>query len=839
MIRTIVRMSLVLSLLAFKNNSYAASAAFTLETSAPDGFAELTEPQQLVAELYYGSRPLGPVQVTVDPQSVRFRDPQAVLALLPPTLDPDVVLLALLGPQPRNSHRICYSNRQRNCGVLQPESFGLIYDESRFRIDAFLAPALLPQQAAITDPYLPEASSDFSYVQSLTGSWSGVRSDSGPDTQSASLFGQSILGFGASGLHSHWSANDAGESQIYHLHWARDYRGKAYSAGLIQPQGGFSSFTAAPYLYGLEFRSSNNSRIDNRYQQGAPLEVNMPVRGRVEVHRDGRLLHSELLEAGNQLLNTSSLPGGAYTVEVRTFDDSGRPLAQYTEFFAKDSQLPAPGEWRWSFQTGRPALLNADTLLPEQADDFVAQASVARRLFDSTGLFVTGALTQDEQLLELGGRWISEYLELSPSLLQTSDGRSGHRLHAILRSPWLNLSLTEAQLDDATTLPTDNNYSLLGRGFYQRSASLNAGLFGGQLSLRYSERDRGVSLATPDFTLDETATGADKLTTLEYRRNIFRNRHWHGDLTLAHSEADGQQLTSASFQFRMRGDRWSHSARLRSEIDESGDQLTRAGIDSSWNDRDLWAMEVEQQFSSEIAENEYYLGSNTRVAGHRGFFSSTLDYIDTERGKSLNYLGNFSTNLISDGREFAWGGERSYNSAVLVDIAGSEDQDFEILVDGARRGYAKGGARSLVNLPSFGSYDISLRPLTEGFYDYSDVSETVTLYPGSVAKTQYEIKPVILTMGRIVNGDRPVKNARFSIGGQSTVTDEFGVFQLQLYGDPRRLQVPPVRWQDCLVEVPEQTSGEHWLNLGTIDLQHAQCAEGKIITVAQGDNDGR
>ena len=814
-----------------------ASAAFTLETSAPDGFAELTEPQQVVADLYYGNRPLGAVPVTVDPQFVRFDDPQSVLGLLPPTLNADKVLLALLEAQPRNAHRICYSRQQRDCGVIEPDDVGLIYDENRFRVDLFIAPELLPKQQAISDPYLPESSSDVAFVQTLNGTWSGVRSSDGQDAESASLFGQSILSFGASGLHSQWATDDSGDGQIYQLHWSRDYRGKAYSAGLIQPQGGFSSFTAAPYFYGLEYRSSNNSRVDNRYQQGAPIEVSMPVRGRVELYRDARLLHSELLEAGNKLLDTSGLPSGAYELEIRTFDESGRPLAQYTEFFAKDSLLPAPGEWRWSLQAGQPARIEPGALLPGQVDSYFAQAGLARRITDNTGLFASAATTTNEHLLELGGRWISEYLELSPSLLQSSDGRSGYRLYAILRSPWFNLSASEARLDRPEGVDGGNSYSLLGHGFYQRNASLNGALLGGQLALRYSERDRGVAFASPEFTLDESATSGNRLTTLEYRRNIFRNRHWYGDLTLAHSEADGQQLTSASIQFRVRGDRWNHSSRLHTELNEAGEQNTRAGIDSNWNDRDLWALEVDQQFSGEVSEEEYYLGSNTRIAGHRGHVSSTLDYLGGSNGRALNYLGSFSTNLMSDGDDFAWGGERSYSSAVLVDIDGSADQDFEILVDGVRRGYAKGGARSLVNLPSFGSYDISLRPLAEGFYDYQEVRETVTLYPGNVTKTDYAIKPLILTMGRIVNGEQPVKHVKFSIGSQTAITDEFGVFQLELLGNPRRLQIPSVRWGDCRIQVPEQTSGEHWLNLGTIDLKEAECADGKTIKLAAGGHD--
>ena len=806
----------------------AASAAFTLETSVPDGFANLAEPQQLVIDLYYGGRSLGSAMVSVTPQYLRFNNPSEVLAILPETLDPQRLLMLLNRPQPHNSARLCYSAQQQNCGFLEPEDFGIIYDEGRFRIDLFFAPALLPQQPAVEDPYLPDSSSGVSFLQNLTGTWSGVESDTGTSDHSSALLGQSILSFGESALHSQWSATDTGDNRIYQLHWTRDYRGRAYSAGLIQSTDSISSFAASPYLYGLEYRSSTNTRTDQRYRQGAPLEVNMPVRGRVEIHKDGRLIHSEMLNAGNRLVDTSGLPSGAYEVEVRVFDESGRPLAQYRQFFAKDSQLPAPGEWRWSLLAGQPAQTRLNELLPQRLESYFVQASTARRLFDNVGIFTSLAASEDNQLLEIGGRWVGQNLEFSPRVVQTDDGRNGHRLYALLKAPYFSLSASETRLegDDNTQ---NHDFSLLGTGYLQRSAALNAPLFGGRLSLRYSERDRGQRFDSPEFVLDTESTAAEKLTTLEYRRDLFRDRHWLGELSLAHSDADGQQLTTATVEFRFRSDNWTHSARLREDRGRDGARNTRAGFDTLWRDGDYWAQEVEQQFSGEAGIDEYYLGSRSRIAGRRGQMNAVFDFRDSrEEGdrQSLNYLGSFSTTLMAGREGFAWGGERPLDSAVLVDIAGSSDREFEILVDGVRRGYAKGDARSVISLPAFQSYDIQLRPLDEGFYDFREQREVVTLYPGNVAAASYRVQSVILVVGRIIRGGKPVANAKISIGDYKAVTDADGVFQMQMYGDPQRLQVPPVHWNDCQIELKEQASGEGWLNLGDINLSAAKCERG-------------
>ncbi|WP_237063484.1 TcfC E-set like domain-containing protein [Microbulbifer zhoushanensis] len=813
----------------------AGTAAFTLETAPPAGFDDLTEPQQLVADLYFGGRMVGAVAVTVTPGQVSFDEPAAVMALLPEALPPEQVIPLLQGEHPTNAHRICRRGQDSGCGFLEPNDFALIYDEDRFRVDLFFAPHLLPRRTAVEDPYLPESSSDVSYIHSLSGSWSGIRTDAGPDDTTASLFGRSVLGFGESGVHAQWATGNERGAELYQLNWAQDYRGRAWAAGLIQPQQGFSSFAAAPYLYGLEYRSSYNSRTDNRQQQGAPLEVNMPLRGRVEVYRDGRLLHSELLEAGNQLLDTSTLPGGAYEIEVRSFDESGRPLAQFTQFFAKDARLPAPGEWRWSLQLGRPAQLSKD-LMPTAAGDYLVSGGLARRIHDSAGVFASAAATETEQLLEVGARWVTPFVAISPSLLQTADGRQGHRLTAQVTTPWFRLNASESYLENAQKTRAADNFSLLGRGFRQRNASASREFWDGQLTLRYSSREFGGAFVEPDFELDTGLESAGELITLEYRRNILRNRNWLGDLTLAHSEADGRPLSTASLQFRARDKHWGHGTRARSEYSETGFD-NRVGVDSTWNDRDTWAAELEQRLTAETAGGDHFLGSRTRLSGHRGYLDSSLQWTDSAGTEAFNYVGSFSTNLAGDGDTIAWGGERPYQSAVVVDIDGSPEEDFEILVNGVRRGYARGEQRSVVNLPSFDTYEVSLRPLSDGFHDYTETSESLTLYPGNVARARYRIQPLILALGRIVRNGRPEAKARITIGEYSTVTDENGVFQMEMHGDPRALTLPPVRWKGCHVALPDQIAGKHWINLGEIDLGKAECEPASARLERTGEQD--
>ncbi|GAA5446099.1 hypothetical protein Misp06_04308 [Microbulbifer sp. NBRC 101763] len=809
---------------ALQSDALAATAAtFLLETSAPEGFDALLVSEHLVVDLYYGGKEIGAAQVSVESNHIRFDSPESVLALLPEVKDPERVLTLLGTSQSKNTQYICHSARQVNCGYLLPEEFAVIYDEERFRLDLFFAPELLPQQAAIKDPYLPAASSDFSVIQNLSGTWSGVESDWSPNSYQATLSGNTIISFGESALHSLWSNATEQGGRLHNLHWSRDFRGQAYSIGLLQPQGGLNFFKAQETIYGLELRKSQRSRTDIKYQQGAPLEINMPVRGRVEVYRDKRLVHTELLEAGNRLLNTSTMPHGAYEVEIRTYDETGRALSQHTEFFAKDSLLPAPGEWLWSFQAGLPTLPYNTGTLPEYYDEGLVQGSIARRLSTGTGLFASVATTEKQQLAEVGLRWVGQYLEFSPSLVTTSEGRNGHRFQALIKTPFATINAMEARLPAKDQRPFDNNYQLLPGGYSQRSFSLQSGILGGHLSLRHSERDKAQNLLPNDFTLDNTADGARKLTTLEFRRTFFQSANWLGNASFSYGKADGLQYSNLGIEFRLRSKHWQHTANLHSENSDSGTDGERLAFHTRWRDRDLWAPEFEQKLFVEKAPGANYLESRTHLAGHMGYASATVGFTHDDQGDAINYLGSFSTNLISTGRELAWGGERALESAVIVDIEGSDQQNFEVLVNGVRRGYAKGGNKSVINLPAFKSYDLSLRPLEQGFFDFRERSETVTLYPGNVSSASYQILPQTLVLGRLSDEGIGIANIQVFIGDHNTVTDQYGVFQLEVSGDQQTLTAQEITWSNCRIPIKIQSGGENWLNLGTIEQSRALC----------------
>ncbi|MCO1335693.1 TcfC E-set like domain-containing protein [Microbulbifer sp. OS29] len=823
-VASILCLLLVVSTGGFAETELASESKKILETGVPSGFEDLSQPQFIVADLYYGSQQIGTAQITVYLRHIEFNDPITVFNLLPESLDPILLKQLLSQRQDKNSHRLCQNTSQMDCGYLIPEDFAVIYDDDQYRLDIYFSPNLLPQEEAIAAPYLPSASSGFSLIQNLSATWAGVSSKDYNNNYSATFNGNTIVGFGENALRSQWHYTDVQGHQISSLHWTKDFRGKTYSAGLFQPQGNYSYFNTSQAIFGIEYRNSYRTRTDLSHQQGALIEVNMPVRGRVEIYRENRLIHTELLDAGNRVVNTTTLPSGAYEIDIRTFDESGRPLKNFSDFFAKDFYLPAPGEWHWSLLAGLPTNIRSYQGLPEYYREGIARAYLGRRISDNIALFSSFSAAENQQVVEIGARWVGSRLELSPNFVADSKGQQGYRLDALFTTPYFTLSASSTKLSKAEAFYLSENYPLLRTGFRQRNIGLQSHILGGNISFRYSERESLFTENEHIFNSPTNTSNSNKLTTLSYQRTILKRRNWFGNLTISYNDADGEKYSSIHFLFRYRTNHWQHSASIRHEL---GNNLTdtphKFAFNSRWFDHDLWAPQVEQAIGGEVSENSHHLESHTRISGHQGFLNTSISLSDEESNRTTNYLGTFSTNIITTGTRFAWGGERALESAIIVDIDGSDRKEFEVLVDGKRHGYAMGGGKSVINLPAFQSYDISLRPLDNGFFEYREKSQLVTLYPGNVTETNYKIQPLYVIVGRIISYGNGLPETLITIDDHQVTTDQFGVFQLEVPIDIQGYSNLEVKWLDCRIEVQVEDSGENWINLGTLQQSDAYC----------------
>lgn len=151
-------------------------------------------------------------------------------------------------------------------------------------------------------------------------------------------------------------SSEVGLAQLYgeRLHEANFYRLGFFfpsAQGLVRQPNYYSG--ATPTVLGMMWGSSDLLRRERGVPSLAPIQVAPARQGMVEIYRDGNLIQSQPVVAGLQALDTRSLPGGIYEVELRLLED-GQESRRWREMIYKPSNWQTPEEpWRFNLFAGR------------------------------------------------------------------------------------------------------------------------------------------------------------------------------------------------------------------------------------------------------------------------------------------------------------------------------------------------------------------------------------------------------------------------------------------------------------------------------------------------------
>ncbi|WOE67661.1 CS1-pili formation C-terminal domain-containing protein [Aeromonas allosaccharophila] len=151
-------------------------------------------------------------------------------------------------------------------------------------------------------------------------------------------------------------SSEVGLAQLYgeRLHEANFYRLGFFfpsAQGLVRQPNYYSGVT--PTVLGVMWGSSDLLRRERGVPSLAPIQVAPARPGMVEIYRDGNLIQSQPVVSGLQALDTRSLPGGIYEVELRLLED-GQETRRWREMIYKPSNWQTPEEpWRFNLFAGR------------------------------------------------------------------------------------------------------------------------------------------------------------------------------------------------------------------------------------------------------------------------------------------------------------------------------------------------------------------------------------------------------------------------------------------------------------------------------------------------------
>lgn len=796
-------------------------------SGVPEGFEEFFEPQTTAVDVFFGGTYIATTMATYTPTSLEFLVPDEVNERLDDVLNPDDVLQMLSQPLEPNSDLVCYDKSQSDCGQLATENIGIIFDEGRFRVDVFIHPNLLAVREAITDRYLPAATTEFSHINNLSAVLSG-----GSGEDNFNLQGQTLLSQQEQRVQALWNVDNNDGLAIDELFWQKDDKDVQYQAGWFSTSSRYLDFIGTEELMGARYSTSLKVRTDLDYARGSPLQVFLSSRSLVNLLKDGRIVSTQFYDAGNQLLDTSALPEGAYDVEIQVTGLGEAAPTVIRRFFTKTPRIPPLDMDLYYVEAGGITQVGNGTHFPESQSEFTLRGGYSHRLRDDLGLDVAGAFAASDVVAEAGLYYIQPRFTVQPKLMLGTGGDVGLSAYTFGRYQQLSGSYTLRRIWSNNHRDLSGDYQLIKGAIVSHNLNLNHPLYEGQLGFNLSVDKRGDA---PTNTI----------TSVSYDKVLHRGLYDQWDLSTEYTVDDADRLFFIKLSWRRTTERITHTAysELRNEDTAQRDSTyLRAGYNGTWSDGERYPNDVQLRWDANIDRFRQDVGVEGSVNGHFGRSRAAVEHVsDDNSGDRTIYLASFSTSIAGEKDRVGWGGKQSAQAGLLLHIEGdAQDAWFDIYINDRLHGQAKVGQTVSVPVRPYESYSIKLKDRGTDFIAFDDAPKDVTLYPGNVKHFTWKAEALKVMIGRLVRripGCRseetgfegeydkscwvPMVRARLNGAHGWASTDDEGLFQAEIKTSATLLEAIRKDYR-CTVNLPSLHSDD-----GLIYLEEDLRCEGE------------
>lgn len=584
-----------------------------------------------------------------------------------------------------------------------------------------------------------------------------------------------------------------GMSQLYSQY---ELQGRSVRAGYFanEPQGlnlrpGYGS--ASNTMLGLMLGSSDTLVTQQQYPSTTPVYVTAERPAIVEIYRNGLLINSQQVQAGLQAIDTTVLPVGIYSIQLRVVQD-GQPLAE------SEAMIYKPTIWR-------------DTSEPLRYSLFAGRQT---QLFTNHESVYNGKLTLGATV---------NYLANASTVL-------GFSSQYIDKSAQFGISVDYTQSEQVKLLVNHYFSQRYGYGLdTQLIRSLDSGSL--ILSQQYNKREQNGS----------TASSYHSSTTLSWHQRLSSAQTTSLHLTHQPHRGLGADI-SWQYQHKLLGSdsTWRFAAFNRPAVTKttthrnSGFELT-LNVNFGQQSTQYYGAIGNRTARDGSKENTAELGWSQQIAdsglknigagatfdsygiGLTGYATMQNQYIDSNLYMSRSsYDGKFSTGLnlsssvVTNGDTLAASSNYTYNGASLMVELESDVKDLQLIAyDSNGQSVQLAPGRNVVPVAAYTPGTVSF-DFAEQNSAYVSLSQSVQRYhlnKGGVDYLKLSAYRTLTVIGRLLDANgKPLAGQHILNHSSRTVTEPSGFFTLAMRESSPTLDVIRQGEPICHFELTPQDS---------------------------------
>lgn len=769
-----------------------ALAQFKIDSKPPEGFESLTGPQTTLVDIVYGGVMLGTTNATFTQGSLWFEDPELIVKSITDITDPRTVKEALSGPLDTNAPLVCKKGAPPGtCGYLEPQIVGIIFDEARFKVEIFINHRFLAErrhEAQYFQSYNPKPS----FILNTYGSAANSRLK-----QEDYNFGLDLLvGFENARLQAtgNYSSRDQ-RNQLENLSLEADRQQLRARAGLFRTQT--FPLIAQQEVLGVRVATTLQTRSDVDQIAGTELGIFLQRRSQIKIFRDNSLISTEILSAGNQIIDTRNFPEGAYEVTIEIAEVAGSTRVE-KRFFVKSFAMPPVDTPLYYAEVGYlqpPMNLRKDLAAREPS---IHNLGASYRLFPNLGAGFGLMGGESQEFYSAGTYFLGKKWRLEPQGMLSNNNDRGVSLTTSFDFDRSGLVLNGSRLW-VEKFDASNAFQPIKSSYTQASTNYMQSFSWGSLNLKYQYRKNENE--DPTFSYGPRT-----------RFNIYRKNNYSGDLSLEASwDQKHDYLVTLLFEFtNIFNSYFSNRGNIGSQYSSpTYENKAQGEVSLAWQDVDKFKDDWSVEATARKQEDQGQLSGKTNYSGIYGRWDTFGEsYEKTE--DSYRYGTNFSFSVAGNGDGFGAGGYQSSESAVLIRLDGSpQGADFDIYVNGSKRSRGRIGSTTLLPLTGYQSYDIAIQSVGQELTQYKAQPQNVTLFPGQVVQLKWEIERVIVLVARLVDkSGKGLEGASLKMAKEPTLTGADGWLQVELSSATKELNFT-MGSESCKAELPALSEKEN------------------------------